>query len=215
MGKKNKEIKEKNKNVISEVSVKIPRTVQESIPYLRVYENGIIETEKGTYSKSYLLTDVNFQIASQEEQQNIFLAYSDFLNMFPSEVSVQVSINNRNIDIEDFKKKVLIAPQNDNLNELREEYNEMLLKKMQENVETKRSEMLAKIDDIQKKADELMALAKDPEALAALEQLPEFIVFEDEQPLVQNPVVAAPTEPEKPASKKGSKKKKRGKSPKK
>ena len=91
-----------------------------------------------------------------------------------------------------------------------------LFKKMQESVDAKRTEMMAKIDDLQKKADELMALAKDPEALAALEQLPEFIVFEDEKPQETVPIIAAPVqEPEKASSKKSSKKKKRSKSPKK
>lgn len=112
--------------------IQIPKTVQESIPYIRVFENGMIEVSPGRYSKSYLLDDINFQIASQEEQENIFLAYGDLLNTFPAEVSIQISINNRNIDIEDFQKKVLIAPQRDSLNDLREEYNEMLIKKMSE-----------------------------------------------------------------------------------
>ncbi len=110
----------------------IPRTVQESIPYIRVFENGMIEVEKGKYSKSYLLEDVNFQIASQEEQENMFLAYCDLLNTFGADVSLQVSIHNRNVDIEDFKKNILLKMQADNLNELREEYNKMVLDKMQE-----------------------------------------------------------------------------------
>jgi type IV secretory pathway VirB4 component len=97
-----------------------------------VYENGIIETNKGVYTKSYLLQDVNFQIASQQEQEEMFLAYSDLLNLFPATAGVQISINNRNIDIEDFKQTVLIKPQKDNMNDLREEYNNMLLNKMQE-----------------------------------------------------------------------------------
>lgn len=122
----------KGKAVKASDGVHIPRTVQESIPYIRVFENGMIEVSPGRYSKSYLLDDINFQIASQEEQETIFLAYSDLLNTFPADVSIQVSINNRNIDIEDFQKKVLISPQKDSLNYLREEYNDMLIKKMSE-----------------------------------------------------------------------------------
>ena len=121
----------KKKGFVSD-GLHIPKTVQESIPYIRVFENGMFEVEKGKYSKSYLLEDVNFQIASQEEQENIFLAYSDLLNTFGSEVCVQISINNRNIDIEEFQNRVLLKPQNDELNDLRDEYNQMLLDKMQE-----------------------------------------------------------------------------------
>lgn len=111
---------------------KIPQTVQDTIPYLRVYENGIIETDKGVYSKSYPLGDVNFQIASQEEQEEIFLSYSDLLNTFGSDVKIQVTINNRNIDQEEFAANTLLKPRKDTLNEYREEYNEMLKVKMAE-----------------------------------------------------------------------------------
>ena len=121
---------EKKKKKLFDFSV--PRTVQESIPYLRIYENGIIEPEKGRFSKTYMLQDVNFQIASQEEQEDIFLAYSDLLNCFGSEVDIQISINNRNIDKEEFQNRVLLTPQQDDLNYLREEYNQMLLDKMAE-----------------------------------------------------------------------------------
>lgn len=129
--KKNK-AKDKKSGKKPKGAIKIPKTVQDSIPYVRVFENDIIEVSPGLYSKSYLLGDVNFAIASQEEQENIFLAYCDFLNTFGSDVNIQVSVNNRNVDVEDFKKKVLIKPQQDNLNDLREEYNTMLLNKMSE-----------------------------------------------------------------------------------
>ena len=136
VAKKGADVKEKKglfkKNTPVSDGIHIPKTVQESIPYIRVFENGIIEPEKGRYSKTYLLEDVNFQIASQEEQENIFLAYSDLLNTFGTDVDIQISINNRNIDAAEFQKKVLINPQDDNLNYLREEYNQMLINKMQE-----------------------------------------------------------------------------------
>lgn len=129
--KKGKDSK-KNKNNAKNAAGMVPKTVQESIPYTRVYENGIIETDKGVFSKSYLLGDVNFQIAAQEEQEEIFLSYSDLLNSFGAGVKIQISINNRNIDQEEFANTVLLKPHKDNLNEYREEYNEMLKNKMQE-----------------------------------------------------------------------------------
>ena len=123
--------KDKKKGFVSD-GIHIPKTVQDSIPYIRVFENGIFQVDKNRYSKSYVLADVNFQIASQEEQENIFLAYSDLLNTFGPEVSIQISINNRNVDVSEFQRKVLLKPQNDSLNDYREEYNQMLLDKMQE-----------------------------------------------------------------------------------
>lgn len=142
MSKKNQEVleakktiddtKKKNTKKQQKDKTSIPKTVQDSIPYLRVYENGIIESDKGVFSKSYELEDINFQIANDQEQEEIFLAYSDLLNLFGSDVGIQISINNRNIDIKEFQDNVLLKPQKDELNELREEYNNMLLDKMQE-----------------------------------------------------------------------------------
>lgn len=110
----------------------IKKTAQQSVPYLRVYENGIIESDKGVYSKSYELQDINFQIANEDEQTQIYLQYSDLLNLFGPEVGIQININNRNIDIEQFKESVMLKAQKDDLNYLRDEYNQMLLDKMQE-----------------------------------------------------------------------------------
>ena len=88
-----------------------------------------------------------------------------------------------------------------------------VLKKMQEEFDAQRNAKLAEIENLQQKADELMKLAKDPDALAALEQLPEFIVFEDE---VEEKPVLTITEPapETKSQKSRKKPKRRAKSPK-
>lgn len=111
-------------------NVKIPKTVQQSIPYRNVYQNGIIETEEGIFSKSYPLADVTFKIATQEDQENIFLAYGDLLNTFTPDVHAQISVYKRSINKEDFKKGVLIKPKKDGFEKFRNEYNEMLLNKI-------------------------------------------------------------------------------------
>jgi len=130
----------KNKKSKKSMIGKIPKTVQESIPYQRVYKNGIIETDLGVYTKSYLLSDVNFQIATQEEQENIFCFYGDLLNTFGSEVGVEITIYNRNIDQEMFCENTMLQPKHDNMNYLREEYNQMLRNKMAEGRNNMRKE---------------------------------------------------------------------------
>lgn len=110
----------------------IPKTVQDTIPYECVYANGIIETSPGTFTKSYLLQDVNFKIATQQEQENIFLRYGDLLNMFGHEVKVEVSIFNRSVDQDKFCESVLIKYKHDELDTYRQEYNDILVSHMQE-----------------------------------------------------------------------------------
>lgn len=127
-GKRKKTSGKKTKSGI----IKIPKTVQDTIPYIAVYKNGIIETNPGEYTKTYKIDDVNFKIATDEEQENIFVRYMDLLNTFDSDIRMQLVIYNRNMDEQKVHKKILLPYGRDNLNEYREEYNEMLQSKMKE-----------------------------------------------------------------------------------
>lgn len=109
----------------------IPKSVQQSIPYLGCYEQGgIIETKQGTFTKSYLLRDVNFHIASQQEQEEIYEAFTDILNSFSSNVTFEITMNTKNVDKQDFIQNVLLSERGDEYDEYREEYNQMLLSQM-------------------------------------------------------------------------------------
>lgn len=114
-------------------SFKIPKTVQQSIPYLAVYEEtGIVEIEDGVFTKAYLLKDINYQIAKMQEQEEMFVRFGEFLNSFDPSVRFQIVIINKNMDQEEFEIKTLLKSQYDSFDDLREEYNEMLLSKMRE-----------------------------------------------------------------------------------
>lgn len=70
----------------------IPRTVQETIPYSRVYpDSGIIETADGVFTKTYILEDINYKAAKDEAQDEIYRNYSDFHNSFDSGSSALTS----------------------------------------------------------------------------------------------------------------------------
>ena len=71
----------------------IPRTVQETIPYSRVYpDSGIIETADGVFTKTYILEDINYKAAKDEAQDEIYRNYSDFHNSFDSGMVYQITI---------------------------------------------------------------------------------------------------------------------------
>jgi type IV secretory pathway VirB4 component len=123
----NNEKKKKSKGIKD-----APKTVQETIPYTSVYKNGIIEIEPGLYTKSYLLHDVNFQTAADEEQETIFTDYGNLLNSLGADVKAEVTVFNRNIDQEQFRKNTLLKMQHDNFDSYREEYNQILESKINE-----------------------------------------------------------------------------------
>lgn len=119
MSKKKKEVKH------------IPQTLQESIPYERVFaEGGLIEVEPGLYSKSYPLPEMNFKTANNESQWQTAEAYSKLIGSFPEGTTVEITIYNKTIDIMKFQEDILLNMKNDGLDQYREEYNVMLLNKL-------------------------------------------------------------------------------------
>ena len=119
--KKNEQKKKKDKSENA-----IPKTITESIPYYAIYENGIIEVKPGVFSQSFIIPPVNFKTATDNDQWRLAELYSEFMNSFDSGITVQITIYNRTIDMDSFREKVFVKIKDDNLNDYREEYNEML-----------------------------------------------------------------------------------------
>jgi type IV secretory pathway VirB4 component len=101
-------------------------TAQNTIKYKRIYDDGIMEVDKGVYSKSIKFTDINYQIAKKDDQETIFEKYCDFLNGFDVNVDAQITINNKNINVKDFESDVMILYKNDDNDRYRNEYNGIL-----------------------------------------------------------------------------------------
>lgn len=120
MNKSVKFSKKKEKNPLI-----VPKTVRDSIPYLYVYpDTGIIEIKKGVFSKSYLLGDINYKNSDEEVQEHLLVAFMKVLNGMDSYVQCQETIFNKNIGIEEIKKKAFYKLVYDGYDPLRIELNE-------------------------------------------------------------------------------------------
>lgn len=104
------------------------KTAQDTIPYKTIYSNGVIETKEGTFTKAYLLTDINFRAIDDEEQLRVFSAYGDLLNSFS--VKFQIFIHNHMSSRARSFDKVRLLPQQDGLNKYRSEMNEIFLENL-------------------------------------------------------------------------------------
>ena len=49
---------------------KVRKTVQQTLPYISFCDNYILEVEPNRYSKTYKFDDLNYAIASNEEQES-------------------------------------------------------------------------------------------------------------------------------------------------
>ncbi len=106
--------------------------MQDSIPYERIYKNGIIESEGGLFSKAYTLEDINFVIAPVDEQKSIFKNFEQLLKSFSENNNFQIIIHNYKADKTTTLKEVRFTPQRDGRNKYRQEMNNVLLEKISE-----------------------------------------------------------------------------------
>ena len=72
-----------------------PQSVQASIPYLAMYPDGVCRVTDKLYSKTLEFSDVNYMLASKDEQTAIFENLCDFYNYFDPSISVQETFISR------------------------------------------------------------------------------------------------------------------------
>ncbi len=107
----------------------VPKGVQDVIPILAIYDDGIFQVGKEKYAKTFKFSDINYAVASREDKEAMFLEYSELLNSFDSGATTKITINNRRLNRLDFEKTILLPMIDDELDIYREEYNNMLLEK--------------------------------------------------------------------------------------
>ena len=111
---------------------KISKAVQDVIPIKEVYKDGIFYLGNNRYSKTFRFTDVNYNIASDEEKKKLMKTYWSVLNSFSTGLSVKITINNHPLDKAEFERTILMPLRNESLDYYRKEYNQMLMDKMEE-----------------------------------------------------------------------------------
>jgi len=88
-------------------------------------KDGICKVREGYYTKTIEYEDINYSVASNEDQSAIFDGYCGFLNYFDSTLPFQMSfVNHRSRP--GSRYNVNIPAQDDNFNSIRAEYVDML-----------------------------------------------------------------------------------------
>lgn len=107
------------------------QTVQDAIPIQSAYEDGIFLIQAGKenkYSKSFLLADINYMTASQSVQKQIFLDWSELLNVLDPGSTNKLSVVKSRINKHTFDKFLLTCT-DEKLKIYTNEYNKMLMDK--------------------------------------------------------------------------------------
>ena len=100
-------------------------SAQQTIPYIAMHPDGICQLPGGLYTKTLEYEDINYAVASTEDQTAIISGWSACLNYFDSSLPFQLSFVNRRSRSAN-RYKVNIPAQEDDFNSIRGEYVEML-----------------------------------------------------------------------------------------
>ena len=109
----------------------VPRTAQQSIPFDRMFPDGICRVGLDYYTKTIQFQDINYQLAQQEDKTEIFEEWCSFLNFFDSSINFQLSFHNTATDVSDFERSIAIEHKKDGFDDVRDEYTEVLLHQME------------------------------------------------------------------------------------
>ena len=105
---------------------RLPQSAQQTIPYKEMCRDGICVVNDHYFTKQVQFYDINYQLAQNEDKNQIFENYCDFLNYFDSSIQVQLSFLNQRADMEERQRSISIPDQEDAFNGIREEYSDML-----------------------------------------------------------------------------------------
>ena len=102
------------------------KSAQDSIPYERMWPDGICRVADGHYTKTIQFQDINYQLSQNEDKTAIFEGWCDFLNYFDSSIQFQLSFLNLAASEETFARAISIPLQGDDFDSIRVEYMTML-----------------------------------------------------------------------------------------
>ena len=108
----------------------VPQTAQQSIPFQRMFPDGVCRVTDNYYTKTIQFQDINYQLAQQEDKTAIFDEWCSFLNFFDSSIHFELSFMNMSTDAESFEKSIRIPYRKDDFNQIRAEYSQMLRKQL-------------------------------------------------------------------------------------
>ena len=101
-------------------------SAQRTIAYKEMAKDGICRVHDKCYSKTIRFSDINYQLAQNDDKNAIFENWCDFLNYFDSSIHFQLSFINQKSSMKEFEKVIRIRRRHDEFDEIRREYARML-----------------------------------------------------------------------------------------
>lgn len=103
-------------------SYPIPKSIQQWMPIHRVYPDGIF-LYRDRYSKTFRFTDVNYKIASPDDQRSMFMKWCAVINSLDVGASIKLTLFNRRVNKNDYEESIMMPLQGDEHDPYRREWN--------------------------------------------------------------------------------------------
>jgi len=128
LSKKKKILHKKTKNLEKRKKARttVPRSTQQTIPFIADYDEGVFEVSQNKFSKMYKLKDINYTISHEEDQVRIFCKLGEFYNYFSEDMHIQIVIDNRFVSTSEQEHRIFYPTTGDKYDRHRIEYNNIL-----------------------------------------------------------------------------------------
>ena len=105
-----------------------PTTAQRTITFEKMFRDGICQVSHRYYTKMVEFFDINYELLEVDDQADILAQYSKLINYFDPSVKFELMLFNRQVNEQMLTEQFDIPWQEDDFNDIREEYTEMLKK---------------------------------------------------------------------------------------
>ncbi len=105
-----------------------PTTAQRTITFEKMFRDGICQVSHHYYTKMVEFFDINYELLEVDDQADILAQYSKLINYFDPSVKFELVLFNRQVNEQMLTEQFDIPWQEDDFNDIREEYTEMLKK---------------------------------------------------------------------------------------
>ena len=117
--------KTKNNNLFSK-GMKIPKSAQDTIPFIECYENGLFLVGDNRYTLIFSFENLDYSLLRETEQMDTYNDYQKLLNALPTDITYQEFIMNSSINADKMRK--VMIPKEKRYGELYDDYCDIMEK---------------------------------------------------------------------------------------
>lgn len=84
-----KKSKEGITNLNYEKKIAVPKTAQDTIPFIEAYDNGLLLVDDNAYTLIFSFENLDYSLLREEEQRELYDEYMKLMNALPIDISYQ------------------------------------------------------------------------------------------------------------------------------